>query len=294
MEYTWVFLSLLAAFGHAFGWAMRKKVLQVKGVNNTLGCMAALGGGATLYLLWLLGSVPLPVFTNTFFVYIVCGVIIDVLSFWAAHRAMEHASISLLMPFVSLSALIILPFEYVMNGLIPTWMQIVGVLVIVSGALVLTVKGLPDRSSYKAMAYYSITIISCAIIPVVYRGAIHEIGSPFLTFAIVNISVAFGFLCLMFVEREGSELRRKVSSGKAQSLLLKMLAVGVITALLNQAPTAWALLEASASEVVALKRTMPFFALLLGIYMFKERVTLRHFLGTALLVIGCVLVVLFQ
>lgn len=48
---TWIFLSLLSAFGQAFGWALKKKSLENKGVNNTLGLVSFLVAGSML-IVW--------------------------------------------------------------------------------------------------------------------------------------------------------------------------------------------------------------------------------------------------
>jgi uncharacterized membrane protein len=73
-----------------------------------------------------------------------------------------------------------------------------------------------------------------------------------------------------------------------------MFIVGAVTVLLEWSPALVALLPAKASEVNALKRTMPFFALILGVIMFHEHVTKRHIAGTALLVVGSMFVVWFR
>jgi drug/metabolite transporter (DMT)-like permease len=73
-----------------------------------------------------------------------------------------------------------------------------------------------------------------------------------------------------------------------------MVLAGIVIAMIENGPVAIALENATASEVFALKRTMPFFALLLGMFMFNEKITRRHVLGTVFLIIGSILIVWFQ
>ena len=73
-----------------------------------------------------------------------------------------------------------------------------------------------------------------------------------------------------------------------------LLASGAVIGLFEIGPSTVALLTAKASEVFALKRTMPFFALILGVVMFHEKVTKRHMIGTSLLVVGSMFVVWFR
>lgn len=251
--------------------------------------------GCIPFLVWgVLNDWQAPHLTPLFVFVVIVGSIINVLAFWSCHKALELADLSLLAPFVSLSALIMIPIEYVLSGLLPNNTQILGAAVVVAGAILIAAKGLPDRNSYKGMAYYAITILCFSIIPITLRICVHEVGSAWFASSMVGFCLSIGFVFLIFVENDMGRIKEIIQSKKCGSILSVMLAVGCVAALMGTAPLALAMQDVSASEAVAIKRTMPFFALVLGIVMFKEKVTLRHAIGTALLVVGCMLVVWFQ
>lgn len=295
MTFGWVFLSLFAAFGQALGWALRKKSLHNNGLGNTLGFVTSLVGGGLIALAWgVFNSWDVPEISERFIIVTFIGISINLLSIWTGHRAMERADLSLLSPYMALSALILIPLEFMVSDLLPNALQIIGAAVIVLGAIVVTAKGLPNRSSYRALGYYGITILCYSILPITLRICVLEAGNALFAVFVVLLGMCIGFLLLIFIEKEQKKIKELFATGSGRPVLKFMIFIGAVIAFLGYAPTALALQDASASEVIALKRTMPFFAIILGIIMFKEKVTLRHAMGTALLVGGCMLVVWFQ
>lgn len=294
MEFGWVFLSLFAAFGHAFGLALRKKVLRVKGVGNLLGFVSFLATAGLCYLIWFtLGSGVLPSLSQTFYVFASLAILANLAAVLSTHKALEHADLSLLVPFTSLSALLVVLSEYLISDVILQQLQLVGVAFVALGAFLVVLKKFPDKKTYVALGYYSITIISISVLSVFLKIIVDETGDPVFVVATVNSGVAVGFILLMAFEKKLNAFSMLTRKGGLK-LLGVMIALGATVALINKLPTNFAYEQASAGEVIAVKRIMPFFGLILGIVMFKEKVTLRHAIGTALLVGGCMLVVWFQ
>ena len=95
----WVGLSLLAAFGQAFGWALKKRALVTQGINNILGATSFLVAGGTLFIFWLfLGRQWPNIASEYFLVPLAVMVSGNIIAVWAAYRALEKGSFARLMP----------------------------------------------------------------------------------------------------------------------------------------------------------------------------------------------------
>ena len=138
----WVLLSILSAFGQALGWALKKKTLENKGINNTLGALSFFAAGAILALLWGLSSDDwmVPQMTVRFVMASLVVIGMNIFAVWAAYRALDKAALSMLMPFMALTALAIVPVEYFLRGTMPNVWQICGIAVVVCGAVVFAAK----------------------------------------------------------------------------------------------------------------------------------------------------------
>lgn len=292
---NWIFLSLLSALGQAFGWALKKKTLENKGVNNTLGLVSFLSAGIILTFLW---GVPndwiLPAVTGRFVFATAVIVVLNIVAVWAGYRALDKAAFSTLMPFVALTSLAIIPIEYTLRGVLPNALQVVGIAVVVAGAILFTAKKLPEKEALAAAGYFAVTILCYSVTTPFMAVAVDESGSGLFSAAVFHLGIAVGFIPLLLLAREGASVQVLQSSGEWRKVLFLMVLAGAVIAFLENGPATVALETAKASEVFALKRTMPFFALVLGIMMFGEKITKRHIVGTALLVLGSAMIVWFR
>lgn len=295
MTSMWALLSLLSAFGQALGWALKKKSLQSAGVNNLLACVASLTSGLLLLPLHVLfNGWNFPSITQSFVTATLAVILANITAAWAAYRALDRAPLSLLMPFIAVSSIIMVPLEYVLRGILPNPFQLLGIALVVSGAFFLLAQQRHNKVNLQALALFSVTVLCFSLAPPFMAIAVRETQSPFFTAALMHAGITLGFIPFVILARENKAVRALKASGQWTKTFLLMIAAGAVTALLENGPASVALLSASASEVFALKRTMPLFALILGIVLFHEKVTKRHLAGTLLVITGSILVVAFQ
>lgn len=290
----WITLSLLSAFGQALGWALKKKTLDNQGINNTLGLVSFLVAGLILAVFWELSSETWPEITARFVWAALVIIVLNIVAVWTAYRALDKAALSQLMPFISLTALTIVPIEYLLRGVVPHALQIVGIAVVVIGTFAFTAQKRPTKESLTVAGYFAVTLLCYSITSSLAAVAVDESGSGLFSAAVFHLGIALGFVPLVIVTGERVALRTLQTKQKLGTVLLLMAVAGAVIALLENGPATVALQYASAAEVFSLKRTMPFFAMILGIFMFQEKVTLRHLVGTTLLVAGSILIVAFR
>jgi len=290
----WIVLSLLSAFGQALGWALKKKTLDNKGINNTLGLVSFLVAGLILGVFWELSSETWPEITTRFIWVALAIIILNIVAVWAAYRALDKAALSQLMPFISLTALAIVPIEYFLRGVVPHGVQIIGIAVVIIGTLAFTVHKKLTKESLTVAGYFVVTLLCYSLTSSLSAVAVDESGSGLFSAAVFHLGIALGFVPLVMLTGEGRALFTLQTKQELGTVLLLMAVAGAVIALLENGPATVALEYASAAEVFSLKRTMPFFAMILGMVMFQERVTLRHLVGTTLLVAGSILIVAFR
>jgi drug/metabolite transporter (DMT)-like permease len=291
----WIGLSLLSATGQALGWALKKKVLSDSQVNNILGCISFFAAGIILLLMWgFTASWHVPLLTTRFVVASVVVIILNVIAFWAAYKALDVSDFSALMPFISLTALTIVPIELVLRGVLPTGLQIIGMTFVIIGSLIFHLRTLPTATSRRAIAYFGVTLVCFSITSPLGAVVVDECGSGLFAAMTFHIGIGFGFIPLLLTSNQRKVVREFLHRRDLWKLTGFMVVSGIVLAALENGPATVALQYADASEVFALKRTMPLFSLLLGRFLFREQITLRKITGTLLLVAGSFVVIWFQ
>ncbi|MDD3182921.1 MAG: DMT family transporter [Alphaproteobacteria bacterium] len=291
----WVALSLLSAFGQALAWALKKKLLANKGINNSIAALSFLVAGVFLVLLHVLSNgLHIPTLSPSFFVASAFVIVANIVAVWTAYRALDCAEFSLLMPFIALSALAIIPTEYILRDVTPNLPQFFGILLLVFGAVFFSFQRIPNRTTLRAIGYFAIAVFSYAISGPFMGIAVEESQSPLFSAAVFHLGIVVGFVPLIFLAQEKKGLQYFCRTGQWRGILSFMLISGFVMAIFENGPATIALASAKASEVFALKRTMPFFALVFGVIIFHERVTPKHVIGTVLLVVGAMLVLWFK
>lgn len=291
----WIGLSFLSAAGQALAWALKKKVLTDSSVNNILGCLSFFAAGAILLLMWgLTASWHAPVVTTRFAVASAAVIFLNVVASWAAYKALDLCEFSTLMPFISLTALTIVPIEFVLRGVLPTGPQIMGMTLVVFGSLIFHLKALPTATSRRAMAYFGITLFCFSITSPLGAVVVDECGSGLFTAMIFHLGIGFGFIPLLVTSGQRKVAREFLYRKDLWSLTGFMIISGIVIAVFENGSATVALQYADASEVFALKRTMPLFSLFLGYILFQERITMTKITGTTLLVTGSFFVIWFR
>lgn len=291
---NWILLSVLAAFGQALVWALKKRALENLGVNNTLGLVSYGCASLAFLTIFLLFEHREVHASSKFFLSVSVLVTLNVLAVWASYRALDRAALSTLMPYMALTALFIPPIEYVLRGTFPSVLQATGMVIVSIGAIVFA-RSQPLTSGWIHTAkYFGVTLLCYSITSPLAGVAVAESGSGIFTALIVHVGITLGFIPLVLVTQESGAIKQLRDSGILKRVLLVMASAGLVSAFLENGPINLALEVASASEIFALKRLMPFFALILGIVMFGERVKRQHVLGTTLLVFGSFLVIWYR
>lgn len=291
----WALLSILGAFGQALAWGLKKKALNQSGVNNITGFVGYAAAGVTLTLLYFLIERGIEVhLTTTFWIAIFFIVVFNILAAWSGYRAIDKGALSVLMPFISLTALAIVPIEYLLRGTVPTMYQLWGMAVVVLGAVVIAAKEKPTKESLTVAGYFAVTLVCYSITSPLMGIAVNESESGLFTAVVMHLGMAIGFIPLVLISHESDTVRELKKGGRWSRLFMWMVLAGIVIAVFENGPINVALETATASEVFALKRTMPFFALILGVMMFGEKITKRHVIGTALLVIGSIFIIWFR
>ena len=295
MQELWIYASLLAAFGQALAWALKKKSLEGKGINKTLGAVAYLTAGLILSALFFLTSSISDIYITDKFIYSLSIVVsLNVLAAWCAFKALDYADLSKLMPFMALTTLGIVPLEYFIRDIIPTNLQLYGIATSVLGSLIFTWKGKMNHTNFKAGLLFSVTLICYAITSTYMAVLIDEIRNPLFVGAAMHIGIALGFIFLLMLSTEKTAIATIKKTGSWSRIFGLMIISGLVIALLENGPIFLALESANSSEVFSIKRIMPIFALILGVLMFKETVHSKHIIGTIMMIFGAVLIVLFK
>jgi drug/metabolite transporter (DMT)-like permease len=295
MEYIWALWATQGGFGQALGWALKKKVLANKGINNTLGLVSYITAGLVFSVWWGIASnFSVPEITSRFVWASVVVCSLNVLAAWTAYKVLDQTALSKLLPFIALTSIPIVPIEYLIRGVFPTTLQLVGIVIVVLGAIVVGFKEKIGKDSLKVAKYFAVTLICYSITSPFMGVMVDESSSGLFSGAVMHLGIAFGFIPIVLYSKEKESIQALKISGEWKKNIFFMILTGVVIALLENGPINIALETAKASEVFALKRTMPFFALALGVWWFKERITFQHVIGTAFLVLGSVLVIWFR
>jgi len=289
----WIMLAVLAAFGQALGWAIKKSALENKGLNHSLGAVAFVVAGGLFFALYAVMGVP--AHTSQTFWLAAGGVIaLNIVAVWAMYRALDSGiDFSTLMPFMALTSIAVVPVEYLIRGVLPHPMQIIGIIIVVMGAVIFSMRSW-QREEVHGIGYFAITMACYSVAPALMAVAVQTSQSALFSAGVFHIGIAGGFFILVILARE-TAVWKSMSHIKVRQVLGVMILAGVVIALVENGPATVALKYASASEVFALKRLMPLFAMAIGYWYFHERqLTAQKVLGALAMVAGSAIIVWFH
>jgi uncharacterized membrane protein len=299
----WIILAFNAALFQAFGAAIKKKSLQVSGMNNIIGFISFLTAGIIFGAFFFAKTgrvVPHLSLTPDFYVAMALYAGLNIVASWSMYRALDLAEFNHLMPFITLTNLLIVipPISLLYEK--PSLLGLVGIAVIVIGALLMDLRKndivsveneLRTKNNHKGMLYFLGTAACYTITPTVAKITVLHSSVLFASF-LVHILIGLGFLVMLLLAKEQQKMKELFIQSEKRWLLIGIILAGFAVALQNGSLN-WALSLAPVASVMALYRTMPFFAFLIGIAYFKERTDLkRKILATAIMVAGAVIVAL--
>ena len=298
---NWILLSLIGALSQAAGSAFKKKALQTPGMNNVIGFVSFVFAGIIFWALFMANSGTLWAdgltlkFWHAMFWY--AG--LNVLAVYYMYKALDIAEFNYLMPFMTLTSLLLIIPPIFLLGEIPSVKSIGGIALIVGGAIIMSwhkrgngKEEVQRKSNRKGVLYFLITALCFTIAPTAAKITIQE-SSVLFSSLVVHLAIGFGFLLLLFIFREMPKLPEAISKNN-RKLLFAILIAGTIIVIENGSINL-ALKNTEVAYVFAIKRLMPLFAFLIGIIYFKERAEIaKKILATALMVAGAVIVTLYK
>ncbi len=302
----WIFYSLLGAFFQASEMAIKKKALKTKGMNNVIAFLAFLIAGILIgiFLLFQNESIAISTLPLKFWIGIFSAVTVNVIATYFLYKALDVSELSYLMPFMTLTSLTIIIPPMIMFGEYPSMSGIIGIMVVVAGALLMDYKKpnkteveiLQNQQNRKGLMFFLITASCFTISPSVTKLAVIESSPLFATFAIhILMGLIFGIFILAF--REIGTIKNVFQNFKHNekrnffiAILLASLSITISNVSIN-----YAYEFQSVAYVMAIKRIMPFFAFLIGYFYFKEQANAkRKIFATLLMVVGAVIITLFK
>lgn len=291
---NWIFLALAGAFFQAIDLGIKKKSLEVTGMNNVIAAVA-FTFGAVLFLLVFHAQSGTWFWEGTlsreFWVSMGWYVGLNVLAVWLIYRALDLGKLNYLAPFLTLTTILAILPSFLLLGEFPTIIGFVGIFLVVAGAFWMgwepkSTLGVHER---KALWYFLGAVVCYSLVLPYQKIAVQESSVAFASF-LAYASIGACFLTILILTGETGKLRRAV---QMRPFLMGVLLIGLIVFLENGAINI-ALTKASVANAFAIKRLMPFFAFVIGYVYFKERENVaKKLYATTLMVVGAVLVTLF-
>lgn len=300
---NWILLALSAALFQAVGSAIKKKSLQVAGMNNIIGFISFFTAGIIFGFFFFLKTknfAPYFHLNAAFWQAMFWYAGLNVIASWFMYRALDLAEFNHLMPFMVLTNLFIVipPISFLYE--IPSLIGLAGIAVIVLGALLMDYKKndfisaeseLQKKNNRKGVLYFLVTAVCFTITPTVAKITILNSSVLFASF-LVHILISLGFLVMLLLAREQQKIKELFSQPEKKLLLAGIMLAGFAVAFQNGSLN-WALSLAPVASVMAINRTMPLFAFLIGVFYFKEKTNLKQkIIATAIMVSGAIMVTL--
>jgi len=297
-----IILSTCGALFQALGAAINKKSLQMPGMNNLIGLVTFTVAGLAFSVVYF--------FTNKTFGYSNLSLYfwevmawyagLNIVAHWFMYRALNLAEFNHLMPFMALVSVSVIIPPIFMLGEIPTAAGLLGIILIVIGAITMNYKknkhkdssNQKHKNNRKGALYFLVTAICFTFTSTLAKVTVQE-SSVLFSSLVVHLLIGVGFLSMLIVYKEFGKIRDVILKPELRPLLFGMIIVGIIVFAENGTVNT-ALRIAPVASVMAIKRIMPLFAFLIGLFYFKERDDLKKkIIATALMVAGAVFVTIF-
>jgi len=308
---NWIPFAFLGAMFQAVEAGIKKKALQMQGMNNVIAVIAFTFAGllfAYFYAIQsgtLFSTHPLSI---GFWIAVFWMVLLNIIAVWFNYKALDVADLSYLMPFMTLTSLSLIIPPMILLGEYPSSMSLVGIMIIVAGAFSmdwkfkrqLSLEELEKRkNNRKGVLYFLMTAICYTFTPGIMKVIVLESGNVLFVSYVTHILIGIGFIPLVFLVPAAKKMSRKESrnligknlrSKGAWKFLVAVLLAGAAIAISNGGVN-YALQFASVANVFAIKRTMPLFAFVIAVFYFKERSNLsQKIIATTIMVVGAVIV----
>jgi drug/metabolite transporter (DMT)-like permease len=284
----WILFALFCSLFNALQGAQGKRILRRIDIHVVTWAMFAFA----LPLMCLgLGFEGLPEIQPPFWPAIVVTVGINLLAVTLYVRAIQLSPLSLTIPFLSFTPIVLILTGYVALGELPDIFGAVGILLIVFGAYVLNLDKLKEGLSAPLRSIAgergSLLMLVVAILWGITAAADKVAminSSPF--FYLLAFDLLFSICYLPVLCTRVSRLRQQIIAGASGLLVFALL--GAVMMFFQM----MALRSGLVSYVIAIKRSGMVFSILLGYFFFGERHVTIRLIGAALMVVGVCLIIL--
>jgi len=286
---SWLILSVLTAVSEAAKDIFSKKSLRS---SNAYLVAWAYRLYSLPFLLPLLFIIEIPVLTANFWLAMVVGGGLNVITTILYMKALSHSDISLTVPMVAFTPLFLLVTSPVIVGEFPTFAGFVGVILIVLGSYFLNIKEIkkgfwaPFRSLvYEKGPRYMLLVAFIWSITSNFDKMGVKASSPLFWAVSVNVFIALAMtpIVLLRVRRNAPEMvtrwRKYLPIGLlgAATLIFQMLAINITLV----------------AYVISIKRTSAVLVVLAGYWFFKEKGTASRLVGSLIMLAGVLLISIF-
>ncbi len=300
---SWILFGLSAALFQAIGATIKKKSLQESGTNNLIGFVSFLTAGIIFgfFLFVKTGSLwPHNSLSQEFWIAMFWYVVLNIVGYWFMYRALDLAEFNHLMPFMTLTSLSAIIPPLIIFHEMPSTMSLLGIVIVVIGALIMNFEKVEScttndrfqkRKNHMGLMYFLATAVCFTINPTVAKITVRDSSVLFASF-LVHVLIGLGFLIMALVFHKKKKISELFFSPKKKVFLFGIVLAGFAVALQNGSLN-MALSLAPVASVVAINRTMPLFAFLIGVFYFKERTDLtKKIIATVVMVIVAMIVAL--
>lgn len=307
----WVIFSVFGAFSQAVGMAVKKKALQIRGLNNFIAFFSFTLAGILIGLILLFkqdGFFPEIANIGRFWYAVFWAVFLNIFAYYFLYKALDIADLSYLMPFMTLISITVIIPPIFLLGEIPSLLGFFGIILVVIGAILMEYRRKNKlstateeekqkiKNNRKGFIYFIITAFCWTFTSTFLKIAAVESNAVFSSFIIsLFLGLSFGFILIFAGESERIKKTFFDFNSKEKFALFAALAIAGVAIMFEQIAVNEAFRLAGVGYVIAVKRTMPFFAFIIGYFYFKEKNNIRRKLAaTSLMIAGSVVVAIFS
>jgi drug/metabolite transporter (DMT)-like permease len=221
--------------------------------------------------------------------------ILGAVAFFLITRSVKHLDVSVSSPLLVTAPVVVTILAFVFLGEKLTFMQCLGIFIIVFGAYILELRSyhklleplkLFKKSKY--IHYIMIALLLYGITSIFDRIILHRFDfQPEAYMAFIHIFLAFHFFVMISVFHGGfKDIKIGLSKGGYWILLAALITVG------HRYMESFAIKQADVGLAVTIKRMSALFVVIIGGEIFHEANILRKALATIIMIVGALLIVL--
>jgi drug/metabolite transporter (DMT)-like permease len=306
----WILLSLLGAVANASYFIIIKRYITTLDPKILTGIGFTWGG---LLLLALCAFRGFPVIGKDFYLAVAITAILNIISLSLIFRALSSTDLSLSIPMLSFTPVILIGTSYLLLGEVPSTAGVAGICIIVIGSYVLNITSSdehlidPVRSMLKNRGSWYMLIVAFLFAVSINFDKIAMLNSdPFFGMALTVLAIGSAFILMaafsccsvhpLSSQRTAEKGYRAPRSGFPEFLHRNYFALTVLIG-------AFVAIEAASINVaytmqivpyvIAIKRLSIIFVVIYGTLIFSEDETVKRLMGAAMMVAGAVIIVLF-